>query len=98
MKIYITFQVLTLLLNPGVNKIGEGVGLYIAEGYDYILRGDLLSADVDIIETVFIELVPLSIVVGCVYRPPSSDVAICTAYIDSLLSKLNKEKNLLYCR
>ena len=78
--------------------MGGGVGLYIAEGYDYILRDDLLAADVDIIETVFIELVPLSVVVGCVYRPPSSDVALCTAYIDSLLSKLNKEKNLLYCR
>ena len=57
-----------------------------------------MSAAVDIIETVFIELVPLGIVVGCVYRPPSSDVAICTAYIESLLSKLNKEKKLLYCK
>ena len=50
-----------------VNKIGGGVGLYIAECYDYMLRDDLMSADVDIIETVFIELVPLSIVAGCVY-------------------------------
>ena len=81
-----------------MNKIGGVVGLYIAECYDYMLRDDLMSADVDNIETVFIELVSHSIVVGCVYRPPSSDVALCTDYIDSLLSKLNKEKNLLYCR
>ena len=39
------------VIKSRVNKIGGGVGLYIAEGYDYILRDDLLSADVDIIET-----------------------------------------------
>ena len=68
-----------------MNKISEGVGLYIAECYDYMLRDDLLIADVDIIETVFIELLPLSIVVGCVCRSPSSDVDLCTAYIDSII-------------
>ena len=35
-------------------------------------------------------------VIGCVYRPPGSDVAVFSSYIDTIHSKINKEKKKCY--
>jgi hypothetical protein len=89
---------------PGYNFVvksrqqtmGGGVGLYICDDYNFVLRDDLAVNDAGVIESVFVELLPDNIIVGCVYRPPNADVPDFTILIDSLLCKINKEKKTCY--
>jgi len=77
----------------------RGVGLFISDFLKYKLRDDLCIDSPDIIESIFVELDYNNIIIGCVYRPPGADVAVFTAYVDTLFSKINKEKKkMLYCR
>ena len=73
-----------------------GVGLFIRNSLKYKLRDDLCIDTPDVIESIFIELDCYNMVIGCVYRPPGSDVAVFTSYIDTILSKINKEKKKCY--
>ena len=69
-----------------INSIKQcgGVGLFIA-------------MICDVIESIFIELDCYNMVIGCVYRPPGSDVAVFTSYIDTKYSqKLIRKKEMLY--
>ena len=73
--------------------------MFISYLLKYKLRDDLCIDSPDIIESIFVELDYNNIIIGCVYRPPGADVAVFTAYVDTLLSKINKEKKkMLYCR
>jgi len=60
------------------------------------LRADLCIDVPDVIESIFIELNTDNTIVGCVYRPPGADVATFTAYVDTILSKINKERKKCY--
>ena len=73
-----------------------GVGLLINAYLKYKLRDDLCIDVPDVKESIFVELT--SDTFGCVYRSSGADVATFTAYIDTVLSKLNKERKMLYCR
>ena len=62
--------------NSRVNKIGGGVGIYINETFEYKVRSDL-SRMTSFIECIFIEICRVgkkNIIVGCVYRPPNTDL------------------------
>ena len=61
-----------------IRKAGGGVGLFLSNSYNYILRDDLLSHDVDIVERIFIEIITNNIVIGCIYRPPNIDIPLFT--------------------
>ena len=54
---------------------------FINNSFNYKLREDLCINVPDIIESIFIELVTNNVVIGCVYRPPGTDVAEFRAYI-----------------
>ena len=56
-------------------KLGGGVGLYISDKLRYTLRDELEAANTECVESVFIELEPNNFIIGCIYRPPNSDVA-----------------------
>ena len=60
------------------------------------MRADLCIDVPDVIESIFIELNTDNTIVGCVYRPPGADVATFTAYVDTILSKINKERKKCY--
>lgn len=78
------------------HKTGGGVGFYISNSIAYKLREDLILDLPDIFESIFIELVSLNVIVGCVYRAPNSDLALFNARFDTLLSKINCSKQLCY--
>jgi len=74
------------------HKSCGGVGLFVNHSLRYKLRKDLCICVPDIIECIFIELELNKVIVGCLYRPPGSDLASFTAQFDTLLSKLMKKK------
>ena len=72
-------------------KIGGGVGIYVNSSLNYIVRNDLCRMT-NYIECVFIEIVQdndTNIVIGCIYRPPSSD-HLCVETFNSDFSEILK--------
>ena len=74
------------------NKCGGGVGIYVLNGIECKVRPDICFNSADFAESVFIELSTLRFIVGCVYKPPDTNVELFTAAFDSLLSELNKSR------
>ena len=75
-----------------------GAGFYIKNGYNYKKRTDLnlnLTAN---IEAMFVEIIlkdRKNVVLGCVYRHPSSDISVADfteKYMEPILYKISKEK------
>ena len=48
------------------HKPGGGVGIYVSDSLTYKVRADLNFSSTDFVESVFVELVTLGIVIGCV--------------------------------
>ena len=84
------------LVKSRKHKAGGGVGIYVLEDVDYKLRKDLEIDVPDILESIFVELVPYGVVVGCIYRPPNSDLDCFTAQFDTILSRLNHTRKPCY--
>ena len=79
------------------DKIGGGVGLFIDCAYVYQIRSDL-SFIKNHIETIFIEIVQenaANIIIGCIYRPPNSDVVQFNLDILFILNILSKKRKTL---
>ena len=83
------------------NRRGGGVALYVAESLRYSSRNDL-NCQTDTLEGIFVELDKTctnsdkNIVVGCIYRPPGTDLKL---FIDQMVTKLEmikKENKLCY--
>jgi hypothetical protein len=76
------------------NKSGGGVGLYVLETISFKERCDLHVDASNVFESIFIELlnVPNKTVIGCVYKPPDSDVSAFNMLIDTALSVINSQK------
>ena len=74
------------------SKIGGGVGIYINNTYNYQLRNDL-SVINEYIECVFVEIIQSlgNVLIGCVYRPPGSDISNFTDYLTMIL-------DIIYCK
>ena len=69
-------------------KPGGGVGIFVNDQYHYKPLSDL-SISNDIIECIFIEIVLVNranILIGCIYRPPSSDINEFNYHISNLFS------------
>ena len=75
-----------------------GAGFYIKSGLNYKVRHDLNLNDSPHVEAMFVEIFledRKNLVVGCVYRHPSSDISIpdfTEKYLEPILYKVNKEK------
>ena len=73
------------------NKLGGGVGLYIDCNLEYKHRLDISFIN-DFIECIFVEIQQknsANIIVGCVYRPPNTDLSLFNHEFLSILSKMN---------
>ena len=70
---------------------GGGVGLYIHNSFMYKSRVDLSLDDINV-DSIFVELTDLDIIVGCVYRKPNTDIKMFNILIDRLLTKITTEK------
>ena len=78
---------------------GGGVGIYLDCDLDYIVRKDLSLVN-DVIECIFVEVKQLTnvgFIVGCVYRPPDSNVSLFNAAMYDILNVINaKKENLTF--
>ena len=78
---------------PRSAKIGGGVGIYVDSRLDFKTRSDIsrLSSH---IECLFIEIKQLhkvNILIGCIYRPPGSDVSMFNSDMLSILKSIDEE-------
>jgi len=69
-----------------------GVGIYIAENIAFKQRDDLRPSSDNVFECIFIESLADNILIGCVYKPPDSDVSSFNSEFDNLLTAINKRK------
>lgn len=75
-------------------KLGGGVGIFINTDFSYKLRPDL-NRMTSYIECLFIEILQQSkpnVLVGCVYRPPNTDLDLFNSEILLLSSKRTAER------
>lgn len=73
-------------------KIGGGVGIYVSNDYVSRLRCDLSFMN-DNIECIFVEIGELGnrhFIIGCVYRPPNSDITQFNSDLTLILDIINQ--------
>ena len=83
--------------NSRSDKGGGGVGLFICDSLNFVIRSDLCRMTA-FIESIFIELPQVglnNIVIGCVYRPPNSDVTLFNEEFGKILDNLTTGKEKL---
>ena len=75
-----------------------GAGFYIKKGLNYNIRDELKLNISSQVEAMFVEIIledRKNLVVGCVYRHPSSDISIADfseKHLEPILHKISKEK------
>ena len=75
-----------------------GTGFYIKDKHDYIVRPDLKLNSPSDHEAMFVELIlpdRKNLIIGCIYRHPSSKLSVSDfneLYIQPILHKISKEK------
>ena len=81
--------------NPRKDRTGGGVGLYLAENFDFKCRADLVFSCTECAESLFVEInrpKEKNIIVGVVYRPPNSNLRDFMNSLDSLLASISLRK------
>lgn len=83
------------------HKSGGGVVLYIRNDYDYVQRADLsVNFQGTDTESIFIELTQSKngrkIIIGCIYRPPDSDLNNFNNSMASALDRITREGKMCY--
>ena len=87
---------------PGYNFISRhrkqtkcgGVGMYISDKYNYIIRDDISQFVEHSFESVFVEVLinnAVNIIVGEIYRVPNSNRQLSIQYYEDIISKLQYE-------
>ena len=80
---------------------GGGVSLFVKNSINYHIRQDLTSVS-SIMESIFIEVprdattLGKDVLIGVIYRPPGTDVALFNERITQLLSSVQLDNKLLY--
>ena len=75
-----------------------GTGFYIKDNLDFIIRKDLQINSPSHYESMFIEIIfpnKKNLIVGCIYRHPSSSISIqefTDVHLDPILRKISLEK------
>ena len=85
----------SFVCNSRPRKKGGGVAIFVETAFDYIARKDLDTMNTNL-EGVFIEITvqnSAAVVVGCLYRPPNSDIDCFNSGLLDILSKLSNNKN-----
>ena len=71
-----------------------GVGMYISDKYNYIIRDDISLFEEHSFESVFVEVLinnAVNIIVGEIYRVPNSNRQLSIQYYEDIISKLQYE-------
>ena len=75
-----------------------GTGFYIKNGHDYIRRNDLNLNSPSNYEAIFIEIIlkdRKNLIIGCIYRHPSSNISVSDFtenQLEPIIHKISKEK------
>ena len=80
---------------PRLGNLGGGVGIFLNTGFEYKIRDDISLMEAHI-ECLFIEILQSNrsnVLIGCVYRPPNTDVVEFNAAILSILKIIDSEKS-----
>ena len=89
---------LGLSTNIGKVDLGGGVGLYVSDDIEFKEREDFCFSDVDIAESLFIEVLRpgvKNIIVGIAYRPPNQGVDEFLTKINESLGKISRENKIV---
>ena len=81
--------------NARLDRLGGGVGLYIAKDFTFRIRNDLSVMKL-YFESIFVEIVQKdssNVIIGCIYRPPGTDVSLFNTELLSLLNVINCKNN-----
>ena len=78
-------------------RTGGGVSLLIKDNL-YYKELQHFKYNTDILESVFveIEMIGKNIVIGCIYRPPNSNLSLFNDSIGDILDNLNKQNKIVY--
>ena len=85
--------------NPRKDRTGGGVGLYLADNFDFKCRHDLVFSSTECAESLFVEInrpKEKNIIVGVVYRSPKQNLQDFMNSLDSLLASISKENKIYY--
>ena len=85
--------------NPRKDRTGGGVGLYLADNFDFKCRPDLVFSCTECAESLFVKInrpKEKNIIVGVVYRPPNQNLQDFMNSLDSLLASIPKENKICY--
>lgn len=77
------------------NKRGGGVGIYIDNNFDYLIRSDI-SNNTSEFQSIFIELLSNEkrcIIIGCIYRVPGSNIDTFLDKLNNILEKINNRNS-----
>ena len=80
------------------NTSAGGVGLYVKENLDHMIRYDLSIVE-DEFETIWAEIKNAksqNILCACTYRHPNTDIKKYIDYMDKTMSKISKENKLVF--
>jgi hypothetical protein len=71
----------------------------VLSNHDFESRGDLEIIDIDLAETLFIEIRKprgRNIIVGVIYRPPDRNLDLFLQQFNELMSKISRENKICY--
>jgi hypothetical protein len=79
---------------PRIDKPGGGIGIYVTTDFSYKIRSDLCR-NLSYIECLCIEIPQkgkANVLLGCIYRPPNTDLTLFNSDILILLKVIDSEK------
>lgn len=85
--------------NARKDRRGGGVGLYLADNFDFKCQSDLVFSCTECAESLFVEInrpKEKNIIVGVVYRPPNQKLQNFMNSLDLLLASISKENKICY--
>ena len=78
-------------------RTGVGVGLFVSNDLEFKHREDLSISNVDIVESLFIEVIrprEKNLIVGIMYRPPNQGIDDFVTTNNELLDKISRENKI----
>ena len=85
--------------NHRIDADGGGVGLYLAENFEFKNRPDLVFQNSQCAESLFVEVIrpkQKNLIIGVLYRPPNQNLQDFIDGLDSFLVRISKENKACY--
>jgi len=85
------------------DKVGGGVAIFVHNDFQFIIRKDIVSNfDESNVESLFLEILSCSqfgkrnVIIGCIYRPPDSNINCFNDALSAALDVINDEGKLCF--